>query len=76
MYWMSVQVALTKIDADELYVPGPFRDMFGDWSSDSKWLAYTKITETQFKRIYLYSVDQQKSFALDRWIKRCFRTHI
>ena len=56
--------AIQKIDADELYVPGPFRYMFGDWSSDSKWLAYSKITETQFKRIYLYSVDQQKSFAL------------
>ena len=55
---------IQKIDADELYVPGPFRDMLGDWSSDSKWMAYTKVTETQFKRIYLYSVDQQKSYAL------------
>ncbi len=53
-----------KVDADELYVPGPFRDMLGDWSADSKWIAYTKVTDTQFKRIYLYSVDQQKSFAL------------
>jgi tricorn protease len=53
-----------KIDSDEFYVPGPFRYMFGDWSPDSKWLAYTKITATQFKRIFLYSVDQQKSFAL------------
>jgi len=56
--------AIGKIDADELYAPGPFRNLFGDWSSDSKWIAYTKVTETQFKRIYLYSVDQQKSFAL------------
>lgn len=56
--------AINKIDADELYVPGPFRNLFGDWSADSKWMAYTKITETQFKRIYLYSVDQQKSFAV------------
>ena len=56
--------AINKIDTDDLYVPGPFRNLFGDWSSDSKWMAYTKVTETQFKRIYLYSVDQQKSFAL------------
>jgi tricorn protease len=55
---------ITKIDADELYIPGAFRDLFGDWSADSKWIAYTKITETQFKRVYLYSVDQQKSFVL------------
>ncbi len=55
---------VVKIDADELYVPGPFRNQFGDWSSDSKWMAYTKVTETQFRKIFLYSVDQQKTFAL------------
>ncbi len=55
---------IRKIDSDDLYVPGAFRDMHGDWSTDSKWLAYTKLTETQFKRIYLYSVEQQKSIAL------------
>ena len=53
-----------KIDSDDLYVPGPFREIMSDWSADSKWMAYTKVTGTQFKRIYLYSVDQQKSFAL------------
>ncbi|GAB2826868.1 S41 family peptidase [Ferruginibacter profundus] len=55
---------IIKIDADELYTPGPFRYMNGSWSSDSKWIAYTKITETQFKRVYLYSIEQKKSFAL------------
>lgn len=55
---------IKKIDADELYVPGPFRDMFADWSPDSKWIVYTKVTETQFKRIYFYSIEQQKSFAV------------
>ena len=38
--------------------------MHGSWSFDSKWIAYTKITETQFKRVYLYSTEQKKSFAL------------
>lgn len=56
--------AITKIASDELYVPGAFRNLMGDWSPDSKWLAYTKVTETQFKKIFLYSVDQQKSFEL------------
>lgn len=56
--------AIKKIDSDDLYVPGPFRNMFGDWSPDSKWIVYTKVTETQYKRVHLYSVDQQKSFAL------------
>jgi tricorn protease len=53
-----------KIDSDELYTPGVFREMFGSWSADSKWIAYDKIIETNFKRIYMYSLDQSKSFAV------------
>ncbi len=56
--------SVKKIDGDDLYTPGPFRNIFGDWSSDSKWMSYTKVTETQFKRVYLYSVDQEKSVPL------------
>ena len=56
--------SITKIDTDELYEPGPFREMFGDWSFDSKWFAYTRVTDTNFKKAFLYSLDQQKSFAL------------
>jgi tricorn protease len=55
---------IKKIDADEMYVPGPFRDLYGDWSPDSKWIVYNKVTETMFKRIYVYSLDQGKSFPL------------
>ncbi|MGE0076751.1 MAG: PDZ domain-containing protein [Bacteroidales bacterium] len=65
LYIMDVATgSIMKIDSDDLYVPGPFRDLFGSWSFDSKWIAYTKVTETNFKRIYLYSLDQNKSFAL------------
>jgi len=32
------------------------------WSPDGKWLAYTLGTAAYFQRIYLYSVDQDKSF--------------
>jgi tricorn protease len=56
--------AIKKIDADDLYVPGPFREQFGSWSSDSRWIAYTRVEETNFKRIYLYSIDQAKSFPV------------
>jgi tricorn protease len=55
---------ISRIDADEVYVPGNFRNSFGDWSADSKWIAYTKITETNFSRIYCHSLEQKKSFAL------------
>lgn len=55
---------IKKIDSDNLYTPGSFRDIFGDWSSDSKWIAYTKVTATQFKKVLLYSIDEQKSYPL------------
>ena len=56
--------SINKVDADELYIPGPFRSQFGSWSSDSKWMAYTKVTATQFQRIFLYDIDKNKSIAL------------
>ncbi|MCK7534485.1 MAG: hypothetical protein MZV63_27445 [Marinilabiliales bacterium] len=47
-----------------MYFPGPFRQMFGDWSSDSRWIVYTRMMPTYFRVVYLYSVDQQKSFPV------------
>jgi len=55
---------ITKIASDELYVPGPYRGLFGSWSSDSKWISYTIITDTNYERAYLYSLDQNKSYPL------------
>jgi len=55
---------IQKVDADELYTPQPFRDFSSDWSLDSKWVVYTKVTSTQYKRIYLYNTDQKKSYPL------------
>jgi len=53
-----------KIDADEVYTPGVYRDIASDWSFDSRWIAYTKVMGTQFKRVFLYSVSEQKSYAV------------
>ena len=55
---------IRKIESDEVYAPGPFRKMFGDWSSDSKWILYTKLLKTNFREVFLYSVDQQTSFPV------------
>ena len=55
---------IRKIETDEVYAPGPFRKMFGDWSSDSKWILYTKLLKTNFREVFLYSVDQQTSFPV------------
>jgi tricorn protease len=65
LYILDVASGISKkIDQDELYTPGPFRNIFNDWSFDSKWIAYTKVTATQFKRVMLYSVDEQKSYPV------------
>jgi len=56
--------AVKKIASDELYGPGAFRDMGSDWSYDSRWIAYTKVTETYFKKVFLYSLDQDRSFPI------------
>jgi len=55
---------ITKIAQDEMYFPNVFRELFGDWSHDSKWIAYTIITETNFEKAYLYSLDANKSYAV------------
>ncbi|OIQ37646.1 MAG: peptidase S41 [Bacteroidetes bacterium MedPE-SWsnd-G1] len=53
-----------KINADEMYFPGPFRDLFGDWSFDSNWVSYTTITETNFETAHLYNISEDKSYSV------------
>lgn len=56
--------AIDQIAADEVYVPGVFRQLAGDWSPDSKWLSYSKLLETNFQQVFLYSIDREKSFPV------------
>ncbi|MCJ7819790.1 MAG: hypothetical protein MUP53_01190, partial [Bacteroidales bacterium] len=55
---------ISRIDSDELYRPGDLRDMMNDWSSDSRWFVYTRVTKTFFECIYIYSLEQGKSFKV------------
>ena len=55
---------VVKIAQDERYVPGPYRELFGSWSHDSKWIAYTIITDSSFEKAFLYSVAQNKSYPV------------
>jgi tricorn protease len=65
LYIIDIETSTIKIiDSDEIYFPGVFRKIFGDWSSDSKWILYTKLVRTNFRIVYLYSIEQQKSFAV------------
>ena len=65
LYVLNVATAaIKKIDSDELYIPGPFREQAGSWSPDSRWIAYTRVEDTNFRKVLLYSLDQGKSFPV------------
>ncbi|MEO5647276.1 MAG: PDZ domain-containing protein, partial [Chitinophagaceae bacterium] len=51
----------TKIAEDAHYIPGAFRELFGNWSYDGNNIAYTTITETNFERAWIYSLSENKS---------------
>ncbi|MCM4157704.1 S41 family peptidase [Gramella sp. AN32] len=55
---------VSKISSDVLYTPGIFRELFGDWSHDSNWIAYTLITSTNFEQAFLYSISENKSYSV------------
>ena len=64
-YLLDVESGMIDlIDSDDLYGPGPFRFFHSDWSSDSRWIAYTRLTGTNFQRVYLYSLDEKSSHAI------------
>ena len=65
LYILDVATGVSKkIDSDDLYAPGAFRQQMGDWSADSKWIVYTKLLGTFFKKVMFYSLIQDKTFAV------------
>ncbi len=65
LYLLEVSTStIKKIDSDELYAPGPFRDIFSDWAFDSNWFTYTKVTSTYFKQVFMYSIKKGKSYPV------------
>jgi tricorn protease len=55
---------VSKIAEDAHYVPGAFRDLYGSWSADAAFIAYTTITETNFQRAWVYSIQEAKSYPV------------
>ncbi len=65
LYILDVaSTTITKIANDEYYFPGAFRGLFGDWSSDSNWMVYSKIIDSNFEQIFLYSVKNNISYPI------------
>jgi len=63
--WIDLKTGVhKKIGAEYMYQPGGQADMSASWSPDSKWVAYTLSTPTFFRRVFVYSLDQDKSFPV------------
>jgi tricorn protease len=63
LYVLDVKSGVSKKIAQEPHY-GPVRTMTSSWSPDSKWVAYTVNTPASIQTVHVYSIDQDKSFAV------------
>ncbi len=49
----------------------PERTIYPAWSGDSKWIAYVARLKSEFNAVFVYSVDQQKSFQVTDGMSDC-----
>ncbi len=65
LYWIDLESGLSKKIASEyLYGPTRIRTVYSSWSPDSKWIVYTLNTQTYIQKVYVYSLEKDKSFAI------------
>jgi tricorn protease len=57
-----VSGATEKVASERLY--GPEKTIKPSWSPDSRWVAFTLAGPTYFQTLYVYSVDEKKSYPL------------
>jgi tricorn protease len=53
---------VTRIDQEPIY--GVFPTLRHAWSADSRWIAYTRMERSNFRRAYLYDVAAGRSHAI------------
>jgi tricorn protease len=65
LFWIDLGTgAVKRIASEYLYQPGGQAAMRTNWSPDSKWIAFTLGTPTFFRRVHVYSLEQDKSFPV------------
>ncbi len=65
LYWLDLKTGSSKkIGSEYLYGPSRARTIHHVWSPDSKWITYTLNTKTYIQKVYAYSLEQDKSFAI------------
>jgi len=65
LYWLDVEKGtMKKIASEYLYGPGRARNVYSAWSPDSNWVAYTLGGKSYIQAVYVYSLEQDKSFQI------------
>ncbi|RPJ80032.1 MAG: peptidase S41, partial [Acidobacteria bacterium] len=65
LYWLDVEKgSAKKIASEYLYGPGRARNVYSAWSPDSNWIAYTLGGKSYIQTVYVYSIEQDKSFQI------------
>jgi tricorn protease len=65
LYWIDLGTgAGKKIGSDYTYGIDAFPNIRASWSPDSMWIAYTLSNPSRIRRVYLYSIEQDKSFVI------------
>ena len=54
--------AIERVSTEPLY--GPFKSMDHSWGPDSRWLAYTRITPTYLRQVWLYDSEEKTSYPV------------
>jgi tricorn protease len=64
-YVIDLKSGAAKLVAgNKVYGPAGLTDMTHAWSPDSRWLAYTANTQSLVETLFLYNVEQDKSFRV------------
>jgi tricorn protease len=65
LYWIDLKTGVSKkIGSEYYYGPARFRTIPSVWSPDSKWIVYTLHTEANIQRVYVYSIEKDKSYPI------------
>ncbi len=60
LYYADIESKqITKIDESDIRGISDYK-----WSADSKWVVYSRMNESNFSSIHLYSLDQKKSYKI------------
>jgi len=65
LHWIDLETGKQKKIASEyLYGPQGFKNNPGSWSPDSRWIAYTLNTAAYIQKVYVYSLEEDKSYPV------------